>query len=263
MWLSTDPLSGYNPVFEKEHYIDGQHNGGVFNSGNLNTYAYTYQNPVLYVDPNGKQTISAYLTGGEGLNQSSVYLEYNIDTSVLKLSVPKLSIVVSSNSIQTYKNSGDVSDVTNEFQKGMHVPKIAVSITDFATDVKANILMNTIKSLKGAMSNTIFEDYKEEITTKIVTKLNTMINDVKDGTASLYYSSAEDRHDVRIGGKQHLFSNGYNWTVKYRDSNGGKLFLRYTDFDDKRTYQERKQDLINGINNQNEKARNYKPEDYD
>ena len=44
LWLNTDPLSGYNPTFEHEHYIDGQHNGGVFNPMNLNTYGYTYQN---------------------------------------------------------------------------------------------------------------------------------------------------------------------------------------------------------------------------
>lgn len=56
LWLNTDPLSGYNPVFEKEHYINGQHNGGVFNPMNMATYSYTYQNPVIYVDPNGKQS---------------------------------------------------------------------------------------------------------------------------------------------------------------------------------------------------------------
>jgi hypothetical protein len=43
---------------EPEYYIDGQHNSGVFNSFNLNTYIYCYQNPVLYTDPNGKQNIS-------------------------------------------------------------------------------------------------------------------------------------------------------------------------------------------------------------
>ena len=67
MWLSADPLSGYNPVMETEHYIDGQHNGGVFNSFNLNTYGYCYQNPVLYVDPNGKQS---YFQGM--FNQSAI-----------------------------------------------------------------------------------------------------------------------------------------------------------------------------------------------
>ena len=56
LWLNTDPLSGYNPTFEHEHYIDGQHNSGVFNPMNLNTYGYTYQNPILYIDPNGKQS---------------------------------------------------------------------------------------------------------------------------------------------------------------------------------------------------------------
>ena len=55
LWLNTDPLSGYNPIQETEHYIDGQHNSGIFNPMNLNTYGYTYQNPILYIDPNGKQ----------------------------------------------------------------------------------------------------------------------------------------------------------------------------------------------------------------
>jgi hypothetical protein len=41
---------------EVEHYIDGQHNGGVYNSFNHNTYRYCYQSPVLLVDPNGKQS---------------------------------------------------------------------------------------------------------------------------------------------------------------------------------------------------------------
>ncbi|MEJ8598275.1 hypothetical protein JSO62_06180 [Riemerella anatipestifer] len=40
---------------ETEHYIDGQHNGGVFNPMNFATYSYTYQNPVVFIDSNGKQ----------------------------------------------------------------------------------------------------------------------------------------------------------------------------------------------------------------
>ena len=57
IWLSVDPLAVYNPVMESEFYGDGQHNGGVYYSGNLNPYIYTYQNPIKYIDPNGKQTV--------------------------------------------------------------------------------------------------------------------------------------------------------------------------------------------------------------
>ena len=42
-WLII-PLGGTTPP-----------NGGVYNPGNLNPYIYCYQNPVAYVDPNGKQ----------------------------------------------------------------------------------------------------------------------------------------------------------------------------------------------------------------
>jgi len=65
LWLNTDPLSGYNPIQETEHYIDGQHNNGVFNPMNHNTYGYTYNNPIIYIDPTGKQ---AYFTHGTWSN---------------------------------------------------------------------------------------------------------------------------------------------------------------------------------------------------
>lgn len=63
LWLSVDPLANYNPVFEDEFYFDGQHNGGVYNNGNLNPYIYCYQNPIKYVDPNGKQNVAGALIG--------------------------------------------------------------------------------------------------------------------------------------------------------------------------------------------------------
>ena len=54
-WLSVNPIALWNPVQETEHYVEGQHNGGVFNPQNLSVYGYTYQNPIGYIDPNGKQ----------------------------------------------------------------------------------------------------------------------------------------------------------------------------------------------------------------
>ncbi|CEJ67962.1 hypothetical protein BN1195_00244 [Chryseobacterium oranimense G311] len=57
LWLNVDPLADYNPFYNREHYIDGEHNAGVYNSGNLNPYIFTYQNPIKFVDPNGKQNV--------------------------------------------------------------------------------------------------------------------------------------------------------------------------------------------------------------
>lgn len=63
IWYGVDPLAVYNPVMENEFYGDGQHNGGVYKLGNLNPYIYCYQNPIVFVDPNGKQS---YFMGNNG-----------------------------------------------------------------------------------------------------------------------------------------------------------------------------------------------------
>jgi RHS repeat-associated protein len=65
LWLNVDPLADYNPFYNSEHYIDGQHNGGVYNSGNLNPYIFTYQNPIKFVDPNGKQNVATQKSLGD------------------------------------------------------------------------------------------------------------------------------------------------------------------------------------------------------
>lgn len=51
---------------ETEFYGDGQHNGGVYFWGNLNPYIYTYQNPIKYIDPNGKQALAPGAAGYGG-----------------------------------------------------------------------------------------------------------------------------------------------------------------------------------------------------
>ncbi|MBS1549724.1 MAG: RHS repeat-associated core domain-containing protein [Bacteroidetes bacterium] len=92
IWLSVDPLAVYNPVMETEFYGDGQHNGGVYNSGNLNPYIYTYQNPIKYIDPNGKQTVAPgtyntafvyYVSGDVGHTSVGYYGKYDTNPGVL------------------------------------------------------------------------------------------------------------------------------------------------------------------------------------
>ncbi len=75
LWYGVDALAIYNPVMETEFYGDGQHNGGVFYWGNLNPYIYTYQNPIKYIDPNGKQTLAIHGTWSDKStweNQNSI-----------------------------------------------------------------------------------------------------------------------------------------------------------------------------------------------
>ena len=55
LWMSVDPISIYDPL-NSENYLDGEHNGGIYNSYNNNPYTYCYQNPFRYIDPNGKQS---------------------------------------------------------------------------------------------------------------------------------------------------------------------------------------------------------------
>ena len=54
LWMSVDPISNYDPR-NNENYLDGEHNNGVYNSYNFFPYEYCYQNPLHYIDPNGKQ----------------------------------------------------------------------------------------------------------------------------------------------------------------------------------------------------------------
>jgi RHS repeat-associated protein len=49
IWVSVDPIL--------KKYLSGKVNGGVLNSKNLGLYSYTYNNPVILIDPNGKDVI--------------------------------------------------------------------------------------------------------------------------------------------------------------------------------------------------------------
>ncbi|TWP24608.1 type IV secretion protein Rhs [Apibacter muscae] len=171
VWISTDPLSGYNPIFEKEHYIDGQHNGGVYNSGNLNTYGYTYQNPIKYVDPNGKQVVSyaskgytsqffyvggADLSSGSaGLSDTSVKLVNSVIENNPKTSISSNNFNYAAENVYDFKTEYYAYSIKLEYdygakdivlagysRGGVEVMKIARELDKYNIPVKALILLD-------------------------------------------------------------------------------------------------------------------------
>ena len=107
VWLSADPLSGYNPNNETEHYIDGQHNGGVYNSFNLNTYGYCYQNPVKLVDPNGKQAYFQGMFNQADMNALSAQAQYQqsqVNNNSTAKATSSLSSTIRNTIFHEYRN---------------------------------------------------------------------------------------------------------------------------------------------------------------
>ncbi len=111
VWLNVDPLAVYNPVMEHEFYGDGDHNGGVYNSGNLNSYGYCYQNPVRYVDPNGKQVDFNYF------NKSVK----SHDNTIIK-GLTKVTSYVNTLQIGAHGNTQGIYPVVNGAVEGIKTP---------------------------------------------------------------------------------------------------------------------------------------------
>ncbi len=99
LWVSTDPILGrYLDAGEKDMSSGGGHAGildsknmglytycdsvekvggkeGVFNSKNLAMYTYCHQNPMIFIDPDGKET-TIYFFKGDGGSHVAVGIDY-------------------------------------------------------------------------------------------------------------------------------------------------------------------------------------------
>lgn len=127
-WLSVDPIALYDPIDETEHYLDGQHNGGYFNPTNLSVYGYTYQNPIKFVDPNGKQNVPGAIWGG------------------LKGATKEAFTQLITHGVKHYVQHGTTSGLMESYQN------------DFEFNLSDIGLESSKESLKGATGLALFKD---------------------------------------------------------------------------------------------------------
>ena len=155
VWLCVDPLAVYNPVMETEFYGDGQHNGGVYFWGNNNPYIYTYQNPIVDIDPNGKQSYS-FILDGKQYNYSNKEVKVYAHTIVrsgdgyVRYRNPQNDQVVNrtqSNYKPMNNWSGSSEDKITIFVMGQNKP-FTVSSQDVAPQYRATFV-NDVSKLFG------------------------------------------------------------------------------------------------------------------
>jgi RHS repeat-associated protein len=161
IWYGVDPLAVFNPVRESQFYGDGEHNGGVYFWGNLNPYIYTYQNPIAYIDPNGKQVKVTdmsyssleknYNSNGEEILKREKSLNFlanrGTNTCAIKLSdaanqsgypIPKSSKTPNNVRVQTGKKNDSGNFVLD-----------AASMANYLKSIEKPTETYTIKSSKG------------------------------------------------------------------------------------------------------------------
>lgn len=209
----------------------------MYNWGNLNPYIYTYQNPVKWIDPNGKQVISFYITGYDNSKRLNGFGgSYDMQTKQLTLGSPNFTLNYNfQNNTSALTNSGN-SVVQNVSEMGKSngllsmIPNFAV---DYFVDKKidSNLMFEFSSQIDKGLNKFdkyINSDTKSIIRESIISNIGTIKNDLVEDNADLIFSEAADRY---YGDKK--FSKGLNTTLKYNLKNGGRLFIRYTDWDEK------------------------------
>ena len=201
LWMSVDPISNYDPRND-DNYLDGEHNGGVYNSFNLYPYEYCYQNPILLVDYTGKQANSSVLLAR---NPSGDYNFTPAASHLLHLvsKVNEYQILVATVRFEeTGILKGSVGTAGSSLTAGKD-PDYAV-ITHFYKNMKNNM---TYKETNGKFFYEFFNRNAHEVghipqvngTQHLVSSLGQYLKNVISG---------ENWHDGRYSTKEHDADKG-------------------------------------------------------
>ena len=152
-WLSVDPIALWQPVQESEHYIEGQHNGGYFNPKNMSVYGYTYQSPVVYIDPNGKQSrINSKL-----LFETIENIE--LRKNELNFENPPFGFRKSSSNMYSLKSYKSMKGIVSDFAFGKSPYKNVVVRGGALEEVKESL---HVKKMYGKLIQSAYKDGKFE-----------------------------------------------------------------------------------------------------
>ena len=162
---------------ETEHYIDGQHNGGVYNSFNNNPYIYCYQSPVMLIDPNGKQVWSRIWGGvkavGGGLEMVAggallAIPEPTMATKVAGVVVVAHGADVASAGLKQIWTGEDTSSLTSQGLQAVGMSKQNAEMVDASISIIGTAGAGTISnaSKAGLVTTETVEASKSIISTE-------------------------------------------------------------------------------------------------
>lgn len=196
-----DPIALWQPVQESEHYILGQHNGGYFNPKNMSVYGYTYQNPIMYIDPNGKQVEwdKVWNSTKEFFNDAGEVL-HNVAESIapIRIATPE---EVQANETRYGKSEGPLDDLKIMFEAISDIPgDLSESLSSLSWEGFKEKWENSSGKEKAEMSATlglvVLSLKKGKVDVKDVVTLGGKAN-FKLLSANLLKSAGIDAHQLK------------------------------------------------------------------